>query len=221
LIAEILVCYGDYHPVTAVGRIIAVTVMFSGIGIFLLLVGTRSQRRLQQAKLRLKSETEVQARLLDDETKRAIKNKIDGIEKMTEEDFDTLIIMIKRVLEESRNICLYSKCVSTHHRKAKFCSKKASQKRCYFSSGILLNPYFTSWVWTCSAASRFSMLAGNSSFFFEMFRSRIFKKQERNAMQYIYRYMLVFLRTLILRTIALDCSYCGSNSTVDMLTDYF
>jgi voltage-gated potassium channel len=108
--------YGDYYPVTAVGRIIAVIVMVSGIGIFLLLVGKLSQRRLQRGKL---SQILIQPRLLDDETKRSIKNKIDGIEKMTEEDFDTLIIMMKRVLEESR---LCSKCMNIHHRMPKFCS---------------------------------------------------------------------------------------------------
>jgi voltage-gated potassium channel len=108
--------YGDYYPVTAVGRIIAVIVMVSGIGIFLLLVGKLSQRRLQRGKL---SQILIQPRLLDDETKRSIKNKIDGIEKMTEDDFDTLIIMMKRVLEESR---LCSKCMNIHHRMPKFCS---------------------------------------------------------------------------------------------------
>ena len=108
--------YGDYYPVTAVGRAIAVIVMFSGIGIFLLLVGKLSQRRLQRGKL---SQILIQPRLLDDETKRSIKNKIDGIEKMTEEDFDTLFIMMKRVLEESR---LCSKCMNIHHRVPKFCS---------------------------------------------------------------------------------------------------
>jgi voltage-gated potassium channel len=108
--------YGDYYPVTAVGRIIAVVVMVSGIGIFLLLVGKLSQRRLQRGKL---SQILIQPRLLDDETKRSIKNKIDGIEKMTEEDFDTLFIMMKRVLEESR---LCSKCMNIHHRVPKFCS---------------------------------------------------------------------------------------------------
>jgi voltage-gated potassium channel len=108
--------YGDYYPVTAVGRVIAVIVMVSGIGIFLLLVGKLSQRRLQRGKL---SQILIQPRLLDDETKRSIKNKIDGIEKMTEEDFDTLIIMMKRVLEESR---LCSKCMNIHHRMPKFCS---------------------------------------------------------------------------------------------------
>ena len=90
--------------------------MVSGIGIFLLLVGKLSQRRLQRGKL---SQILIQPRLLDDETKRSIKNKIDGIEKMTEEDFDTLFIMMKRVLEESR---LCSKCMNIHHRMPKFCS---------------------------------------------------------------------------------------------------
>lgn len=42
----------------------------------------------------LKSKTEVQPRL-SNEARTAIKNKIDGIEKMNEEDFDTFIIMIK------------------------------------------------------------------------------------------------------------------------------
>lgn len=75
--------YGDYYPVTAVGRVLAVIVMFSGIGIFVLLVGTLSQRRLHRAESRLKSKTETG--LLNDETKTTIKNKIQEIEKLTEE----------------------------------------------------------------------------------------------------------------------------------------
>ena len=69
--------------------------MFSGIGIVILLLDTLSQRRLQRIESRLKSKTEIQHRLLGDETKAAIKNKIEGLEKLTEEDFDTLIIMMK------------------------------------------------------------------------------------------------------------------------------
>src|SRR5215469_1174370 len=34
--------YGNYYPVTAIGRIIAVFMMLSGIGIFVLLVGSLS-----------------------------------------------------------------------------------------------------------------------------------------------------------------------------------
>ena len=76
--------YGDYYPVTAVGRVIAVFVMFSGIGIVVLLVGTLSNRRLRASTMRLTSKTEVQRRLLGDATKTAIKNKIEEIEKLTE-----------------------------------------------------------------------------------------------------------------------------------------
>lgn len=57
--------------------------MLGGIGIFVLLVGTLSQRRFQRAQSRLMSKTE--PRLLGDETKTAIKNKIQEIEKLTEE----------------------------------------------------------------------------------------------------------------------------------------
>ena len=45
--------------------------------------------------LKLKLKTEDRPKLLGDETKTAIKDEIDGIEKMTEEDFDRLIVMIK------------------------------------------------------------------------------------------------------------------------------
>jgi voltage-gated potassium channel len=75
--------YGDYYPVTAVGRIIAVFVMLSGIGIFVLLVDSLSQRRLQRTESRLKSKS--QAGPLRDEEKMAIKNKIDEIEKLIKE----------------------------------------------------------------------------------------------------------------------------------------
>jgi voltage-gated potassium channel len=78
--------YGDYTPVTTIGRIIAVFVMFSGIGIVVAVLGMIAQRRLQRVESRFKSKTEVQSRLLTDETKTSIKGKIDGIEKLTEED---------------------------------------------------------------------------------------------------------------------------------------
>ena len=45
--------------------------------------------------LKIKLKTEVRPKLLGDETKTAIKDEIDGIEKMTEEDFDRLLVMIK------------------------------------------------------------------------------------------------------------------------------
>ena len=57
--------------------------MLSGIGIFVLLVGSLSQRRLQRTESRLKK---TQAGLLGHEEKLAIKkNKIEEIEKLTKE----------------------------------------------------------------------------------------------------------------------------------------
>ncbi len=44
--------YGDYYPVTSAGRLIAVLVMFTGIGIVLTLIGMLSQRRLQRLESR-------------------------------------------------------------------------------------------------------------------------------------------------------------------------
>ena len=80
--------------------------MFSGIGIVVTVLGMLSQRRLQRVESRFKSKTEVQPRLLADETKTAVKNKIEVIDKLTEEDFDTLIVMIeslrRTLLEESK-----------------------------------------------------------------------------------------------------------------------
>jgi voltage-gated potassium channel len=61
--------YGEYFPLTLVGRAIAVFVMLSGIGIAVTIVTIFSQRRLKS----------IESRLIR-------KSKIDGIEKLTEED---------------------------------------------------------------------------------------------------------------------------------------
>ncbi|MGA9168076.1 MAG: potassium channel family protein [Nitrososphaeraceae archaeon] len=45
--------YGDFTPITLVGRGIAVLVMFSGIGMVLTLVGITSQRRIKKMESRL------------------------------------------------------------------------------------------------------------------------------------------------------------------------
>ena len=116
--------YGDYTPVTTIGRIIAVLVMFSGIGIVVSLVTLLSQRRLQHTESMLKLKTEVRPKLLGDETKTAIKDEIDGIEKMTEEDFDRLIVMIKglrcTLLEGSKILFKCPRCGNAYHSKPKF-----------------------------------------------------------------------------------------------------
>ena len=99
--------------------------MLSGIGLFALFVSTFAQRRLQPIESRLKSKTE-QPSLLVDETKTAVKSKIEGIEKLTDEDFDTLIVMLKSLrctlLEESKISSKCSRCGIVYHNKPKFCS---------------------------------------------------------------------------------------------------
>ena len=120
--------YGDYTPVTTIGRIIAIVVMFSGISIVVSLVTLLSQRRLQHTEsiLKLKLKTEDRPKLLGDETKTTIKGEIDGIEKMTEEDFDRLIVMIKglrrTVLEAYKTSYKCSRCGIVYYIKPRFCS---------------------------------------------------------------------------------------------------
>lgn len=100
--------------------------MITGIGIVVTLVGMLSQRRLQRVVSSVKSKTEVQPRLLVDETKTDIKNKIEGIEMLTYEDFDTLIIMIKSqhrtLLERSKILYKCSRYDNVYYSKPKFCS---------------------------------------------------------------------------------------------------
>lgn len=117
--------YGDYYPVTAVGRIIAIFMMISGVGIFALMVATFAKRRLQKAQSKLGTVTEPPLNLLGQETKTAIKTKVDGIETLTEEDFDTLIVEIKglrlTLLEESK-ILKCPRCGIAYRNKPNFCS---------------------------------------------------------------------------------------------------
>jgi voltage-gated potassium channel len=118
--------YGDFYPVTEVGRIIAVFVMFSGIGIVVSVLTLLSQKRMQKVEARFRK-TEVQPRLLRDEMKANVKNKIEAIDAITDEDFDTLLLMIKglrrTLLEESKTSYRCTRCGNLYHSKPKFCSQ--------------------------------------------------------------------------------------------------
>ncbi len=118
--------YGDYYPVTAAGRLIAVSMMLLGIGMFALLVSTLAHRRLQREESKLESRTEVQPIVLGHNMKTAIKDSIDRLEKLTEGDIDTLIITMKglrrTLLEESKISYKCSRCGTIYHSKPKFCS---------------------------------------------------------------------------------------------------
>jgi hypothetical protein len=117
--------YGDYYPVTAVGRIIAIIMMIMGVGIFALMVATFAKRRLKKAESKLGSVTKPDLNLLGQETKTAIKTKVDGIETLTEEDFDTLIVGIKNLrltLLEGTKVLKCSRCGIAYRDKPKYCS---------------------------------------------------------------------------------------------------
>jgi voltage-gated potassium channel len=118
--------YGDYYPVTFVGRLIGVVVMFSGIGVVVVLVGMFSQRRLQRIEARFKPKINGRTRYLGDETKTAIRAKIEEIENLTEEEFDGLVIMMKSLrltlLEEAKVLYKCSRCGNNYYRKPKYCS---------------------------------------------------------------------------------------------------
>lgn len=118
--------YGDYTPISPLGRAIAIIVMFSGIGIAVTLVSIISEKRVQRMQERLRSKSEGKSRVLAIEMKATIKDKIEGIEKLTEEDFDTLIIRMKSLrhtlLEESKISYRCSRCGHVYYSKPKFCS---------------------------------------------------------------------------------------------------
>jgi rubrerythrin len=58
--------------------------------------------------------------------KATIQDKVEGIEKLTEEEFDALIIMMKSLrltlLGESKEVYKCPKCGSVYRSKPKFCS---------------------------------------------------------------------------------------------------
>jgi voltage-gated potassium channel len=118
--------YGDYTPISPLGRAIAVIVMFAGIGIAVTLVGIISQNRVQRMQDRLKSKAEGKAGVFANESKVTIKDKIERIERLTEEDFDGLVIMMKSLrltlLEESKDVYKCTRCGYTYRSKPKFCS---------------------------------------------------------------------------------------------------
>jgi voltage-gated potassium channel len=108
--------YGDYTPITFVGRIIGTIVMFAGIGIAVTLVTVIAQSRVQRLQERLKSKTDGKAGVIENDTKATIQDKFGGIEKLTEEEFDGLIVMLKSLrltlLEKSKEVSKCPECGS-------------------------------------------------------------------------------------------------------------
>jgi len=83
------VAYGEYYPVTFWGKIVASLVAFVGIGMLWAFIPIMSSK-FTAAKLKQTKKSD----LLDD-TKELIKNRIDDVEKLNEEDLERLIGMIR------------------------------------------------------------------------------------------------------------------------------
>lgn len=89
--------YGDVYPVTPEGRIIGTFVMFAGIGILATFI-TALGAKLVELRLSRSREEKKEEQVHDDlpaKTKELIKNQIEKVETLDQNDFDTLITMLK------------------------------------------------------------------------------------------------------------------------------
>lgn len=87
------VAYGEFYPVTFFGKAIATVVMLAAIGILWTLVALVTSavidRRMKRAQVGLV-----------DETKTVIKNRIDEVEKLSEDEIEVLITMIRSLSKQ-------------------------------------------------------------------------------------------------------------------------
>jgi voltage-gated potassium channel len=90
--------YGDVYPVTAGGKIVAAMLMVVGIAILGILISTLGagliESRFARDKTKDKKTSEPS---LAEETRNLIKNKIDKVAELNQEDFDNLISIIKNL----------------------------------------------------------------------------------------------------------------------------
>ena len=89
------VAYGEFYPTTALGRVISSLLMFAAIGIVwtlgALVVSKMVEKRIKKAPISLL-----------DETKTVIKNSIDEIDKLSVEELEILITMIRSLRNGSK-----------------------------------------------------------------------------------------------------------------------
>ena len=90
------VAYGEFYPVTPVGRIISTVLMFSAIGILWTVVALITSKLVEK---KIKS-AEVG---IVEETKSLIKDKIDDIEKLSKTELESLISMLRSLNVKSED----------------------------------------------------------------------------------------------------------------------
>ncbi|MGA8106404.1 MAG: ion channel, partial [Nitrososphaeraceae archaeon] len=91
--------YGDYYPVTALGKVIGSFVMFVGLVFLTTFTGILSSTLVLRRFGSKAKDIHSEKKLLD-KTKEFVKDKIDQVEKLDENDMKTLIMVIKSLNEK-------------------------------------------------------------------------------------------------------------------------
>jgi voltage-gated potassium channel len=91
--------YGDYYPVTPLGKIIASFVMFIGLAFLTSFAGLLSST-LIAGKMKQKNNYSTGRKIILNETKEFIRNRVNEIERLDQEDLETLINVIKALNEK-------------------------------------------------------------------------------------------------------------------------
>jgi voltage-gated potassium channel len=111
--------FGDVYPVTAEGKIISAILIMIGLAMILSFISSFGATLIEsRLKTRLR---------LAEESRTLIKEKIDQLEKLEQDDIDTLTSMIKslhgKLQKDSKFVCSCSKCGNISTMEAAFCSK--------------------------------------------------------------------------------------------------
>ncbi len=92
------VAYGEYYPITSMGRVIAAVLMFAAIGILWTVVALITSKLVER---KVNNGNRVS---IAEDTKSVIKSKIDNIEKLSKYEVRDLIRMIRALnYDDSRD----------------------------------------------------------------------------------------------------------------------
>jgi voltage-gated potassium channel len=89
--------YGDIVPVTVEGKIVGALLMITGMGTLAVVTS-----RLGAALIEARTKKHQVYRPVNEEAKSLVKNKVDEIERMDEQELNTLVAMIKALWETGR-----------------------------------------------------------------------------------------------------------------------
>jgi voltage-gated potassium channel len=92
--------YGDYYPVTPLGKIIASFVMFVGLAFLTSFAGLLSSTLIASKLKQKDKDTTHDRQIFLDDTKEFIRSRINEIERLDKEDLETLINVIKALNEK-------------------------------------------------------------------------------------------------------------------------